>query len=153
MELPAAPAGALGHAAQAVELAKRQMQVSVALTLEVAGQKLIENQEAAARVADMAMEIYVMESAVVRAERMVGAGHRFADYARDCAEVFVNEAVAKVSANARFLLAEVLEGDALEQGLGALRSLDRHQPVSSSVLRGRIAARLTERGGYPIEHF
>jgi alkylation response protein AidB-like acyl-CoA dehydrogenase len=152
-ELPAAPDGALGHAAQGVELAKRQMQVSVALSLEVAGQKLIENQEAAARVADMAMEIYVMESAVVRAARMVAAGHRFADYARDCAEVFVNEAVAKVSANARFLLAEVLEGGALAQGLDALRSLDRHQPVSSSVLRGRIAALLTERGGYPIEHF
>ncbi|MDR1841775.1 MAG: acyl-CoA dehydrogenase family protein, partial [Holophagales bacterium] len=50
--------GRLAWASHALALAKRQFQYSTATALETAGQKLIENQEASSRAADMAMEIY-----------------------------------------------------------------------------------------------
>lgn len=145
--------GPLGRAKTAVERAKRMFQFAVAAALEVTGQKLIENQEASARAADMAMEVYTMESAVVRADKLVAAGDRWADFARDCAEVFANEGAPKVAAQARLFLAEVLEGQALDAALATLDAITLPAPVAGSVRRGRIADLLIEKGAYPIELF
>jgi len=145
--------GRLAAAKCAVELNKRQCGYAAAAALEVCGQKLIENQEAAARVADMLTEIYAMESAVVRADKMVEAGHRWADLAKDFAETYVNENWHKVQANARLLLGDVLEGDALLAALKDLDAFSGYLPASSSRLRGRIAAQLIEKGVYPIEQY
>lgn len=145
--------GPLGRAKTAVERAKRMLQFAVAAALEVTGQKLIENQEASARAADMAMEVYTMESAVVRADKLIAAGDRWADFARDCAEVFANEGAPKVAAHARLFLAEVLEGEALDAALATLDAIALPAPVAGSVRRGRIADLLIEKGAYPIELF
>ncbi len=145
--------GPLGRAKTAVERAKRMLQFAVASALEVTGQKLIENQEASARAADMAMEIYTMESAVVRADKLDASGDRWADFARDCAEVFANEGAPKVAAHARLFLAEVLEGEALDAALAALDAIALPAPVAGSVRRGRIADLLIEKGAYPIDLF
>ena len=139
--------GPLGRAKTAVERAKRMLQFAVASALEVTGQ------EASARAADMAMEIYTMESAVVRADKLDASGDRWADFARDCAEVFANEGAPKVAAHARLFLAEVLEGEALDAALAALDAIALPAPVAGSVRRGRIADLLIEKGAYPIDLF
>jgi alkylation response protein AidB-like acyl-CoA dehydrogenase len=145
--------GKLAAAKCAVELNKRQCGYAAAAALEMCGQKLIENQESAARVADMLTEIYAMESAVVRADKMTEAGHRWAELARDCAETYVNENWHKVQAHARLLLGDVLEGEALVAGLKDLDVFAGYLPASSSKMRGRIAAQLIEKGVYPIEQY
>ena len=133
---PAGFQGPLGAARHGVELAKRLCSYTAAAALEVCGQKLIENQEASARVADMLTEIYAMESAVVRAGMMLEAGHRWAAFAQDCAEAYVNENWPKVLTNARLLLAEVLEGEALAAALEDLRAFDRvRAPVQLQAAR------------------
>jgi len=152
-DLPKLGSGPLAKAEQAVELAKRQAHYAIAACLEITGQKLIENQEAAARAADLVTEIYTMESAVVRAAKMATAAHRWAELAKDCAEAHVNEGCGKVHNLARLLLAEVLEGGALEQALMELKAFDLYVPVAGAKLRDRIASQLIEKGGYPIEHF
>ena len=152
-DVPQAGPGPLGRAEQAVELAKRLCGYSAAAALEVAGQKLIENQEASARVADMLTEIYAMESGVVRAAKMAEAGHRWAELARQFALVYVNENWHKVQVNARMLLAEVLEGEALDKALGDLEAFAGYVPTASSRLRGAIAVQLIEKGAYPIAQY
>ena len=145
--------GPLAAAKCAVELSKRQCGYAAAAALEVCGQKLIESQESAARVADMLTEIYAMESAVVRADRMTEAGHRWAELARDFAEVYVNEHWHGIQAHARLLLGDVLEGDALASALKGLEAFAGYVPASSARLRGRISAQLIEKGAYPIEQY
>ena len=145
--------GPLAGAKCAVELAKRLCGYAAAAALEVHGQKLIESQESAARVADMLTEIYAMESAVVRADKMTEAGHRWAELARDFAETYVNENWYKVQAHARLLLGDVLEGDALAAALKDLDAFGGYLPVSSAKRRGRIAAQLIEKGSYPIAQY
>jgi len=151
--VPEAPAGPMGRSMHAVELAKRLCVYASAAALDVCGQKLIENQEAAARVADMLTEIYAMESAVVRAAKMTEAGHRWAELARQFADVYVNENWHKVQVNARMLLAEVLEAGDLDKGLGDLEAFAGFVPASSSKLRAAIAAQLIEKGSYPIVQY
>jgi alkylation response protein AidB-like acyl-CoA dehydrogenase len=143
----------MAWASLAVELAKRQFQYSTAAALETCGQKLIENQEASARVADMAMEIYAMESAVARASKMKAAAHRWGDFACGLANVFVNETVGKIRNNAFILLAEALEGESLLNAAKDLAAFDCIVPISSAKLRDSTAAALIEKGIYPIEQF
>ena len=104
-----------------------------------------------ARVSDMLIEIYAMESAVVRAERMVESGHRWAQIARDFAELYVNESWHKVHADARMLCADVLEGEALRHALAGVKAFTEFHPTSSARLRGRIASELIQKGSYPVE--
>jgi len=145
--------GPLANLKAAVELSKRQAQYAAATGIELCGQKLIENQEAAARVSDMLTEIYAMESALVRAGKMIEAGHRWAELAQDFATVYVNESWLKVQTNAKLTLAELLEGDALVAALKDLAAFDGYVPTSSSKIRGRIAAQLIEKGTYPIAQY
>jgi alkylation response protein AidB-like acyl-CoA dehydrogenase len=136
-----------------VELAKRLCAYATAAALEVCGQKLIENQEASARVADMLTEIFAMESAVVRAGKMAEASHRWAGLGELFALSYLNENWQKVLGGARMLLAEVLEGEALEKAVADLKAFDQFVPRSSSKLRGAIAAVLIEKGSYPIAQY
>ena len=85
--------------------------------------------------------------------KMIGTDHRWADFAKDCAEAHVNEGCGKVQNLARLLLSEVLEFEALEKALAELRTFDLYVPVAGAKLRDRIAVQLIEKGGYPIEHF
>jgi alkylation response protein AidB-like acyl-CoA dehydrogenase len=150
---PSMGEGPMAWATFAAELAKRQFQYSAAAALEAAGQKLIENQEASARVADMAMEIYAMESAVARAIKMNGASHRWAGFACSLANIFVNETIGKIRNNALILLAEALEGEALQKATKEIAAFDACPPISSAKLRDAVAADLIEKGAYPIEQF
>ena len=152
-DLPKEGSGEMAWASFAVETAKRQFQYSTATALETHGQKLIENQEASTRVADMAMEIYAMESAVARASKMKADSHRWADFACSMANVFVNETIGKIRNNAFLLLAEALDGENLKRAAKELASFDGIVPISSSKLRDSAAAALIEKGAYPIEQF
>jgi alkylation response protein AidB-like acyl-CoA dehydrogenase len=145
--------GGLSWAARAVELAKGRFRCSVSKALEAVGQKLIENQEACGRVADMAMDIYAMESSVVRAHRMASARHRWAGLASGLANVFVNEAIGKLRENSLILLAEALDGPPLGDAVREIAAFDECLPISSAKIRDGVAQDLIEKGGYPIEQF
>ena len=145
--------GVLSHARHAVELAKRLCCYASATALEVSGQKLIENQEASARVADMLTEIYAMECAVVRAGMMTADGHHWAELARNFADAYVNESWHKVQTNARMLLSDVLADADLTGALADLAKFGGFVPQSSSRLRAAIAAQLIEKGSYPIVQY
>jgi alkylation response protein AidB-like acyl-CoA dehydrogenase len=150
---PAGFTGLLARSRHAVELAKRLCCFAAGTALAVCGQKLIENQEASARVADMLTEIYAMECGVVRAGLMTDAGHHWAALARDCADAYVNESWHKVQTNARLLLAEVLDGQVLENALASLGAFSAFVPQSTSRLRNRIAEQVIEKGSYPIAQY
>ncbi|WP_243286561.1 acyl-CoA dehydrogenase family protein [Geothrix terrae] len=143
--------GPLARLKHGVELSKRQCMLAAGLAVQVLGQKLVDNQEVMARMSNMLMEIYAMESAVVRAERMVESGHRWAQIARDMTELYVNESWHKVHGDARMLCADVVEGEALRHALAGVKAFTEFHPTSSARLRGRIASELIQKGCYPVE--
>ncbi|HJW72157.1 MAG TPA: acyl-CoA dehydrogenase family protein, partial [Geothrix sp.] len=145
--------GPLARLKHGVELSKRQCMLAAGLAVQVLGQKLVDNQEVMARMSNMLMEIYAMESAVVRAERMLETNHRWAQFARDCTELYVNESWHKVHGDARMLCADVVEGEALRHALAGIKAFTEFHPTSSARLRGRIASELIQKGIYPIEVF
>jgi len=128
---------------------KAQVRTLAALVQREQGPKILDNQEAAARLSNLLMEAYATESAAIRAARMAAAGHRWAGLAQDLALVQAQESWNRVQAQGPMLAAEVAQGDALDAILDRLRkAAPRPRPLST--LRSRIARVLTEQGRYPV---
>ncbi len=146
------PAPHAGHGDPALDLAERikaQARILAALAQREQGPRLLDNQEAAARLSNLLMEAYATESAAIRAARMAASGHRWAGLARDLALVQAQEAWIRTQAEGALLAAELVEGEALDAVLAALRE-EAPRPRPLAPVRARIAAALVEQGRYPV---
>ncbi|WP_236017722.1 acyl-CoA dehydrogenase family protein [Alicyclobacillus suci] len=103
--------------------------------------KLKDEQEALAAIADIAIQIYVLESAILRTKKAIAAGHD-AENKIDMTVAFSDKAYAMVEQTAKTLLASIAEGDMLRTQLSMLRKLTRVQPVNTVAIHRRIAQRV-----------
>jgi len=133
-----------------VALSKARALKVIALAQGLHGPKILDNQEAAARIANMLLEIYAMEAAVVRAQKMAAANHRWAALALDLATAYAQEAWNRVQAEARMLAAELASDTVLDTLVGDLLAMQAPAPVALSAVRQRIAQALVDQGRYPI---
>ncbi len=133
-----------------VALAKARALRVIALAQADRGPKILDNQEAAARISNLLIELYAMESAVVRARKMVEAGHRWAPLARDLATVYAQEAWNRIQGEARMLAAELASDAVLDSLVADLLAMHAPAPVALSTLRCSIAQALVDQGRYPI---
>ena len=135
---------------RAVALAKARALKVIALAQADHGPKILDNQEAAARISNLLLEIYAMESAVVRARKLAEAGHRWAGLARDLAEVYAQEAWNRVQSEARMLAAELASDAVLDTLVADLLAMQAPAPAALSSLRRRITETLVDQGRYPL---
>jgi len=105
-------------------------------------EKLADEQEVLLAAADILIDAYASESAVLRAAQSGGPLHEAA------ARVYVNDAAARVEASAKTALAAMAEGDTLRTLLAALRRLLKVTPVNTVVLRRQLADATVERRTY-----
>ena len=105
-------------------------------------EKLADEQEVLLAAADILIDAYASESAVLRAAQSGGPLHEAA------ARVYVNDAAARVEASAKTALAAMAEGDTLRTLLAALRRLLKVAPVNTVVLRRQLADATVERRTY-----
>jgi butyryl-CoA dehydrogenase len=123
------------------------------LVLGVAYQKYLtaieEQQEVLAGITDILMNVYAMESAFLRSQKIARSG-RNAENASEMAEVFAREAMDTVETAARTVCAACSEGDALRTNLAVLRRFTKYEPVNAIGLRRKIAARLIEAERYVV---
>ena len=110
--------------------------------------ELEHQQEVLGGISDIIMEAYAMESALLRTEKLLGAGR--GAHATDMTAVFTRDAMARIESSARTVLAACGEGDTLRANLAFLRRLTKFDPVNSIALRQRIAARLIEAEKYVV---
>jgi alkylation response protein AidB-like acyl-CoA dehydrogenase len=113
------------------------------------GEKLAEQQEILASLSDLILELFMVESGLLRARKAAGRGAPSAGVLRDLALIHANEAVGRMEQHARRLLGAVSEGDELKSQMGILRRLLRWTPLNGMALRRGIARRLSEVGSYP----
>ena len=112
--------------------------------LQTYGEKLADQQEVLMAAADIMIDVYGAESAVLRAQqvRLKPELHMAA------AQVFVNDAAGRVEQAARTALAGMTEGDNLRTLLAALRRLLKVTPVNTIALRRQLADAVVDRKGY-----
>ena len=114
-------------------------------------QAIQDQQEIMGAIADMVIEIYAMETAVLRAQKIAEAnGESSAALPIAMTRVYLSQAMEKVEAFARKIIAAVAEGDMLRTQLAILRRLAKHEPVNTIELRQQIAQKVIERGKYAL---
>ena len=115
--------------------------------MQTYGEKLADEQEVLLAAADIVIDVYGSESALLRAaQRRAGAAATEAAAAR----VYINDAAVRVEASAKTALAAMAEGDTLRTLLAALRRLLKVTPVNTVVLRRQLADATVERRTYPF---
>jgi len=134
------------------KLAKNAKKVAL-MTLGTAAQKymmkLADQQEVLMGIADIIMDIYAMESAILRAQKQAAAqGEEAVARYIDMTRVFCNDAVERVEARAKNTLAAMAEGDELRTLLAALRRFTKLTPMNTVVARQRIADVMIEANKY-----
>ena len=110
-----------------------------------------DQQEIMGAIADMTIETYAMESAVLRAQKMVDAkGEATAALPLAMTRVYLAQSMEKVESAARKVIAAVAEGDMMRTQMAILRRLAKHEPFNTVELRQRIAQKMIERGKYTL---
>src|SRR6266849_6669619 len=114
-------------------------------------QAIDKEQEVMGAIADMTIEIYAMESAVLRAQKMVEQkGEASAALPLAMTRVYLTQALEKVEAAAKKVIADVAEGDMLRTQLAIVRRLSKHEPFNTIALRQQIAQKTIEAGKYRL---
>ena len=105
-------------------------------------------QEVLAGITDVVMDVFAMESAWLRTQKLAAQGK--GAQAADMCAVLLRDSMAHIETSARTVLAACSEGDALRTNLLALRRFTKFEPVDSIALRRRIAGRLIETERYSV---
>ncbi|MBC7797667.1 MAG: acyl-CoA dehydrogenase, partial [Pyrinomonadaceae bacterium] len=136
-----------------VKLANNAKKVAL-MVLGAAAQKytttLAEQQELLLSVADIIIDTYSMESAILRAQKQIGAKSE-TEAARyvDMVQVFCNDAIQRVETKAKNTIAAMSEGDEQRVMLSALKRFTKNNtPVNTVAARQRIAETLITANKY-----
>lgn len=133
-----------GFLAGEKRLARNAKKVAL-MVLGTAAQKfmmsLADQQEVLLNSADIIMDAYQMESAILRAEKLKNAkGEASAALVGDIAAVFCNDAIQRIEMKARNTLIAIAEGDEGRTLLVALKRFTKNNsPVNTIAARQRIA--------------
>jgi butyryl-CoA dehydrogenase len=112
-------------------------------------QSLADQQEVMAAIANCAIEVYAMESCILRAEKFVAAkGEAAASAAIAMAGLYAAKAMQTIEASARKVIAAVAEGDMLRTQMAILRRLAKHDPANTIALGRQIANHVLAAGRY-----
>jgi butyryl-CoA dehydrogenase len=118
-----------------------------------AGQKYMmeidKQQEILAAISDMVIEIFAMDSTVLRTQKLIERnGEAKTQLAIAMTQVSLAHSMNKIEAAARKVVAAVAEGDMLRTQLVILRRLFKYEPYNLIALTQQIANRITEAGRY-----
>jgi alkylation response protein AidB-like acyl-CoA dehydrogenase len=111
------------------------------------GTALEAEQELLAGLADLAINLFAMESSLERAK--LATGGAAASVHADLARLVVAERSASVETLAKSLGAALAEGDEARTLVAGLRRILRGEPTDRIALGRRVAAAVIARGGYP----
>jgi alkylation response protein AidB-like acyl-CoA dehydrogenase len=149
-EILAGPAPAAGSSSDArlVENAKKTALFTLGIAYQKYGAALEDQQEVLAAITDIAMNAFVMESVLLRTQKLANL-HK-GEIAADVCPVFLREAMEIVESAARNVLAACSEGDTLRTNLAVLKRFTKFEPVNAIAARRRIAGHLLTAGRYLV---
>jgi len=134
------PEGTLEKEKKLVSMAKKIALLTAGAAVQKYMEKLGNQQEIIAMISDIIIEIFAMESALLRTLKKVQKeGEEKSDIQIAVTRVYINDAFAKTEWLAKQLFASLSEGEELRTQLMALKKLARNTPVNTVVLRRKIA--------------
>ena len=113
--------------------------------------KLSEEQEVLMNLADMLIELYVAESAILRVEKMIATkGEKATEIQKELAIIYLHGAVEKAASAGRSAITSFADGDELRLMLMGLKRYTKIDPYNLKEARRRVANYVIEKGEYPF---
>jgi hypothetical protein len=134
------PEGTLEKEKKLVSMAKKIGLLAAGAAVQKYMEKLAGQQEIIAMISDIIIEIFAMESALLRTLKKVQKeGEEKSEIHIAVTRVYINDAFAKAEWLAKQIFASLAEGEELRTQLMALKKLARNTPINTVVLRRQIA--------------
>jgi hypothetical protein len=115
-------------------------------------EKLADEQELIGALSNVVMEIYAMESCLLRAQKAAAAkGESASQTMIDAARVLINDAAERLEHETKRAIAAIHEGDMLTTQMAVLKRFAKRAPVDTIALRRRVAAAVQSQDRYPLE--
>ncbi len=143
--------GKLTMQKEMVEIAKKITLLVTGAAVQKYMMKLADEQEIMGLMSDLAIQVFAMESGLLRAQKSLdkSAGEK-AELQKTMVKVHVNDSFERVKSFATQALAAIAEGDALKTQLAALNKVTRFTPVNTVALRREVADAVIKTGRYPF---
>ena len=129
--------------------AKRLVTFTLGRAKAVYGDALVSEQEVLGHIADITMEVYALESALLRTEKLVTARSE-PDSATpvDITRVYASDAADRMEHSARQVMAALVDAGRVGPLLDEVQQLTRHTTFNTVVARRRIADSVIKAGRY-----
>ncbi len=147
-----APEGVLAEEARTIANCKKMFLQAAGGAVQKFREKLADEQELIGALANIVMEVYAMESSLLRAQKAAASrGEAASSVMIDAARVFIADAAERVDHEAKRAIAAVHEGDMLATQMAVLKRFGKRPAVDTIALRRRIAAAVQSQDRYPFE--
>ena len=148
VELPDTPLAVQAHV---VKMCKKIALMVAGLAAKNFQQDMAKEQEVMAKIADIIIEIFAMESGILRTEKMIKKqGEEKAKFQIDAVKVYVDDMLPRIHTWANQCLAYMEVGDMLRTQLAGVKKFARYQPVDAVTLKRNIADRIIALESYPF---
>ncbi|MFH1480331.1 MAG: acyl-CoA dehydrogenase family protein [Pseudomonadota bacterium] len=145
------PDTALALQEHMVKMSKKILLMVAGVAAQTLQQALEKEQEVLGKLADMVIEIFAMESGLLRTLKMISReGEKKAEYQILAVKAYVDETIPKIEQWAKEILAHVEGGDVLRTQLAGVKKLARYQPIDAVSVRRQIADRIIGLESYPF---
>ena len=147
-----APEGVLAEEACTIANTKKMFLQAAGGAVQKFREKLADEQELIGALANIVMEIYAMESTLLRAQKAAASkGEAATSVMIDAARVLIADAAERVDHEAKRAIAAVHEGDMLTTQMAVLKRFGKRPAVDTIALRRRVAAAVQSQDRYPFE--
>ncbi|HDZ90593.1 MAG: acyl-CoA dehydrogenase family protein [Deltaproteobacteria bacterium] len=148
VQLPDTPLALQEHM---VKMSKKIALMVAGVAAQKFGQNLAREQEVLAILADIIIEIFAMESGLLRTIKIIEReGAEKAEYQIAAVKAYVDDLIPQIESWAKQLASYVEEGDMLRTQLAGIKKLARYQPVDGITLKRSIAERIIDLEAYPF---
>jgi len=137
---------------EVVKNLKKAVLMAAGKAAETFGPKLDTEQEVLMSLADMIIEVYVAESAILRTEKLIARyGAEGAQIYVDMTQLYIAEAVQKVKNHGDEAIACYATGDELKVLMMGMKRFTKVEPYNTKELRRSIAAKMIEADAFPYD--
>jgi hypothetical protein len=143
--------GPLGPEYALLAAAKRLAIAALKHAADVYGDAVRDEQEAMAHIADIVIEVYAIESALARTDKIASTHSSMGNIAVDSVSVYASDAADRIAHSAKQVAAAL--GSRGRRGVldGAMAPFIAHQAIDTVAARRRIADAVVHAGRHPFE--
>jgi alkylation response protein AidB-like acyl-CoA dehydrogenase len=141
---------ALAEEKRIVENAKNAALMVAGLAAQKYGEKLTDEQEVVMAVADMTMEVFAMESGLLRVLKIAQSRPEGVQLYEKIIQCYIHDAIERIHLFGKKVVASVSEGDDQRTYLAALRRFCKHSLLPSIQMRRDIASSLLQEQTYNL---